>query len=204
MGSDRSRSYQLSTLGLVNPALVFEFRGIRIAKSIRENHGARSLKALPFTIHPLAQFSERLKKEKSTRDLYQFKNINNPQVKPVYRALLREPRQPWERSQGANYSDVNHIKLKPEVGFVGDSHPAGRSSQLTYGDYKISTTLRHSGLWVAYFGRSDGSLIGNASGRRAVLETGSFTAEVLAIAAAQIEIDGLVELVRRPNTVKTK
>ena len=182
-----------------------EFRGIRIAKSIRENHGARCLKALPFTIHPLAQFSERLKKGKSTRDLYQFKNINNPQVMPVYRALLPEPRHPWERSQAATGSYINPIKPKQlGVAFVGDSHSVGHSSQLTYGDYKISTTLHHSGTWVAYFGRSDGSLIGDASGRRAVLETGSFAAEVLAIAAAQIEIDGLVKLARRPNMVKTK
>jgi hypothetical protein len=178
---------------------------MRIAKSIREDRGATSVKALPFTIHPFAQFSERMKKGKSTRDIYQFKNASNPRAMPTYRALLPELRLPGERSQAATGSNINHIKPKQRgVAFVGDSHSVGRSSQLTYGDYKISTTLHHSGMWMAYFGRSDGSLIGDANDHRAVLETGSFAAEVLAIAAAQIEIDGLVKVARRPNTVKIR
>jgi hypothetical protein len=179
--------------------------GIGVAKGIREYHGARNVKALPFAIHPLAQFSERLRRGKSTRDIYQFKNSSNPRVKPIYRTLLPALQRASVHSQAATDHNADNITPKHlAVSFIGQRGVVPDARQLIYGDYKISATLQERGKWVAHFGRSDGRLIGNVENRRAVLETPTFDAEIMAIAAAQIEIDGFVRQDQTAGIVKAR
>ncbi len=78
---------------------------------------------------------------------------------------------------------------KPPLKFLNSTREILTARQIRYGAFVISTMQRNDGSWTASFGRADnGPLIVDGK-KQAVMTTGSYRAELLALAEAQIRID---------------
>jgi hypothetical protein len=78
-------------------------------------------------------------------------------------------------------------KLLPK--FLNSDREILAARQTHYGTFAISTMQRSDGSWSASIGRSDGGLLIIDGKTQPVMITGSYRAESLALAEAQIRID---------------
>jgi hypothetical protein len=130
------------------------------------------VKALSFHIDPLARFQEPGKRiRKSRRDLaLQFRLPPlkaKPQIAPQPKTLPR----------------------KPPAKFLNSEKQILAASQTRYGRFVISTMRQRDGSWIAGFGRMDGGPLIVTGRKQAVMMTGPYLSESLALAEAQIRID---------------
>jgi hypothetical protein len=151
------------------------------------------VKSLTFTIHPLAYFSGRGLRPRSTRALYNFEKVSASQSQSPLRVTFGAARASikWNNSSSVSH-DIAYKSRALTFGTV-ESNQAMLGKQLQYQKCKISTSKNQNGTWIAHYGMADGTYIERSGKVLAVLDTSAFVSEVLAIAAAQIAIDDLAK-----------
>jgi hypothetical protein len=154
------------------------------------------VKSLTFTIHPLAYFSGRGLRPRSTRALYNFEKITAKQSQSPFRVTFGGTRPSMTRNTPSLVStDIVQTSSILKFGTVRHNQSTP-NKQLQYQKCRISTSKNQDGTWIALYGISDGTLLERSGKVLAVLDTSPCVCEVLAIAAAQIAIDDLAE---KPN-----
>ena len=78
---------------------------------------------------------------------------------------------------------------KPLPKFLNSDREILAARQTLYGTFAISTMQRSDGSWTASIGRSDAGPLIVDGRKQAVMITGSYGAQLLALAEAQIRID---------------
>ena len=78
---------------------------------------------------------------------------------------------------------------KPPPKFLSSDREVLTARQTRYRAFAISTMQRSDGSWTASFGRADSGPLLVDGKTQAVMITGSYRAELLALAEAQIRID---------------
>jgi hypothetical protein len=150
------------------------------------------VKQLNFSIDPLARLSTSAKAVRSTRALlWPKKPEQQPQLAPRPASIDFKSRYGVAAGMTNALFSHNATRAREELqeALTCKSNAISHANQLIYGAYRISTTRRLNGTWVADFGRLDGKLLEIHGVQRAVLETAPYKAEALAIADAKIEID---------------
>ena len=130
------------------------------------------MKAFSFHIDPVAKFDgprRRLRKRRLTSAL----QLRVPAAKAKAPPLPKRKDQP----------------RKPLPKFLNSDREILAARQTLYGTFAISTMQRSDGSWTASIGRSDAGPLIVDGRKQAVMITGSYPAELLALAEAQIRID---------------
>jgi hypothetical protein len=141
-----------------------------------------------FDIHPSAILRCGRKSTRSTRDL-----LKTTAAKRRWRAIAPGRASGVLNSVGrATQQQAAHANQQLGMPEVVRDHCETHGKQLTYRNFKISTARFGQLTWIAYFARSDGHPVLWDGMARSVVETGSYSSEMLAIADAELSIDDLM------------
>ena len=109
------------------------------------------------------------------------------------RKRRRAPARPMKRRAAKNKTAPKtapqNQPRKPLPKFLNSDREILAARQTLYGTFAISTMQRSDGSWTASIGRSDAGPLIVDDRKLAVMITGSYRAQLLALAEAQIRID---------------
>jgi len=130
------------------------------------------VKAFSFHIDPAARFQEPGKRIRKSR-----------------LDLALQFRLPARKTRVSAAPKPETLTRKRLGKFLSSEKEILAARQTRYGAFVISTMRRRDGIWTASFGRADGGPLIVDGKAQAVMTTGHYPAEFLALAEAQIRLD---------------